>query len=286
MRVTQIAKASSLTVKFHVGTRASFCSSTEQPEINDYDEIAPVFDAVMGFDFHQATHYLREAAINKKKWASGPFRCLDLCCGTGLFFHKLAHRFSFDGLGLDCSKKQIEFAVQRTAKLGARYSVVDVASATFPEHLDLVTINFDALNHLRAPSMWLRVFQRIYRALNKNGLLIFDINLPERLCEDWDAPEVIVKDDLTYVQLAYPWKRVDGGVVRCTPMIVYQRTHAGTFQRLGALIEQFALPLQTVVEMLRASGFTEIALLQDATEVPVGHIFNKHRVIISATKQA
>jgi hypothetical protein len=74
------------------------------------------------------------------------------------------------------------------------------------------------------------------------------------------------------------------GVLRATPMIIFYRNDDGRFERRLALIEQFAAPLQEVVNLLGDCGFSETRILQEPDANPQGHLFNRNRAFILATK--
>ena len=251
--------------------------------VNDYDAIAPMFDEIMGIDFHAATHHLRqEVAATVARGSS--LACLDLCCGTGLFFDLLAGRFDLVGTGLDRSAGQIGMARNRPARSQCSYAVGDIRQTVFPSGVDLVTINFDALNHLGSRADWRNVIRRAHEALREGGALLLDVNLPDRLLHDWNAPEVIAKPEVVYIQLARPAVLEKEGVRRQTPVIMFKHDGDGRFSRYGMLIEQFAIPLDELCAMISESGFSDIQILQDASPLPMGHIFNKHRAFVSARR--
>lgn len=271
---------------FPVGAMAMFADVDAEPcQANDYDPIATVFDTVMADDFHAVTHHMREQ-VAASVARTDAIRCLDLCCGTGLFFELLAPRFHLDGVGLDRSRGQILVAEARShlARASLRYSVGDVREVMFPSDVDLATINFDALNHLGSREQWRDVLGRACASLRVGGKLLIDVNLPARLANDWDSPEVIVKPEVVYIQLARPPIFEDGGVRRQTPIVLFLRGNDGRFVKRHMLIEQFAIPLEGLCELLRACGFSHLEMLQESTPNPQGHIFNKNRAFLAATR--
>jgi hypothetical protein len=114
--------------------------------------------------------------------------------------------------------------------------------------------------------------------------LLFDINLPARLAQDWNSPEVIIKDDLMYVHFGFPPKRRGNTVTRQTPMIIFSKRADGRFARGAALIEQFAMAARDVLRMLESVGFKSAKVIVAPTPAAVGHIFNKNRAFILARK--
>jgi SAM-dependent methyltransferase len=254
-----------------------------QLRVNDYDDIASVFDEAMAFDFHEATHPLRQR-VASAIGSADTLRCVDLCCGSGLFLSRLATDRGILGWGFDCSLNQIAVARGRSPGEQIVYQATDVLEAQFPGEIDLVSINFDALNHIGSAAEWRELFARIHRALRRQGRLLFDINLPERLASDWDSPEVIVKDGLVYVQVAEAPVFEGTCVRRRTPMVIFKREPSGFFRQHEALIEQFAMPLEAVTSMLKNTGFSQVEVIGEEGSNPRGHIFNKHRAFVLAGK--
>lgn len=251
--------------------------------VNGYDGIAGVFDETMADDFHDATYALRCAAV-ASIGAAGPLRCLDLCCGSGVFLARLAADFDLRGWGFDWSPRQIAIAQTRDCIGRVEYRTADVLDVRMPDEFDLATINFDALNHLLATNDWRGLLWRVHRALRDQGMLLFDINLPKRLSEDWNSPEVIVKESLVYIQVSEPPVFEAENVRRRTPMVIFKRHPSGMFTQHEALIEQFAMPLAAVISMLRDIGFSSVEVVAEEGAQPRGHVFNKHRAFLAARK--
>lgn len=272
---------------FAFGPFASFDASLKaSPTINDYDPIADIFDVSMAYDFHAATHQLRSACARRVA-RNGRVRCLDLASGSGVFLAQLAQEFEVQGLGVDLSKRQVEIACERQSRIGGdvTYEVADVRTReAYPMDVDLVTINFDALNHVHGVDLWSFVFRRAHGALRVGGGFLFDVNLPERLLGDWNSPEVIVKDHIAYVQIGRAPVVSGTTVTRRTPMIFFVRNDQGSFDRRDALIEQFAIPTADILDMLQAVGFTDCKVLSLVGSAPEGHIFNKNRAFVWAQK--
>jgi SAM-dependent methyltransferase len=253
--------------------------------VNDYDPIADVFDRIMADDFHSATYEIRrKVALSLER--KGPLRCLDLCCGTGLFFSLLAADLPIVGYGLDCSKREVDIAQKRRIASGGRidFRVEDIVATDYPPSIDFVTINFDALNHVRGSSLWQQILQKSLRSLVDGGILLFDINLPERLARDWNCPEIIIKDDLCYIQHGFKPQFRALTITRRIGMIVFSKLVDGRFARSTALIEQFAMPAQDVLDLAKSAGFRHAEVIVATGEDPVGHIFNKNRAFILARK--
>jgi len=251
--------------------------------VNDYDDIAGVFDETMGDDFHAATHDIRHEVV-RAIGKTGALNCLDLCCGSGIFLSRLATEFEVLGWGFDLSTQQIAIARSRQPASPVTYRAADVRDVELPAGIDLATINFDALNHLLSTGDWRSLLRRVHGALRDGGRLLFDINLPKRLSEDWNSPEVIVKENLVYVQLSEKPSFEAENVRRRTPVVIFKRHPSGLFSQHEAHIEQLALPLTAVTSMLRDIGFSAVDVKAEEGWQPRGHIFNKHRAFLAARK--
>lgn len=98
---------------------------------------------------------------------------LDLGCGTGNFL-KIVEK-SFDrAVGIDLSPEMIKIARKNCKK--AFLKVESVTDFDFDEKFDVITCNFDMINHLQSFEEWKEVFKRVYNHLKDNGVFVFDFN--------------------------------------------------------------------------------------------------------------
>lgn len=98
---------------------------------------------------------------------------LDLGCGTGNFLQKLEPYFT-KTVGIDISRNMIRIAKQNCCK--SIFYIKDVTDFNLDEQFDLITCNFDMINHLQTIDDWSKMFNLVYKHLNKGGLFLFDIN--------------------------------------------------------------------------------------------------------------
>lgn len=251
--------------------------------VNDYDAIAAAFDRCMGDDYADiiaapmlgaAKGLLRQSRI----------RHLDIGCGTGVLLLKLARRFGTDAHGVDLSAGQIRQAKIRAGKLGvqASFTVGDMRTTDFQEDFDLVTCNFDALNHVREPSAWIRIFRKVRRSLTDNGMFFFDLNTPNRIIRDWSNPEVILKHNICYLHCGLELRRGSGFVRRKLLMQVFDLSDR-FYRRSTAIVEETAIPNRTVITMLRRAGFSHVRLVPIAPALRASHVFMRNRAFFCAT---
>ena len=101
----------------------------------------------------------------------------DLCCGTGTTALELASHCE-RVYGVDLSPLMCELARKKTrrARHPVRVIQADMRAFRLPEQVDLVTCEYDALNHVPAKEDLSRVARSVARALRPGGYFYFDVN--------------------------------------------------------------------------------------------------------------
>lgn len=110
----------------------------------------------------------------------------DLACGTGT----LAVEFAQKGIktyAVDLSPGMCRLARAKARKIEAKVRVVhaDMRSFELPERVDLVTCQFDALNHIPGKAELTQVAKSVARALRPGGHFWFDVNTRLAFKETW-----------------------------------------------------------------------------------------------------
>lgn len=252
--------------------------------VNDYDDIASVYDEVMGNDFYRIVFCSLFSTIRKYLSRSAYVKCVDLACGTGSFINRISLELDSTCFGIDLSAKQIAIARRKCRQIGGKvnFEVGDVLKTELPEKCDLVTMNFDALNHLAHPEDWSALFTRVYSILNPGGIFFFDINSRYRLLYDWSYPEVVVKKSATYIQCPFELLNAGRIVRRQILMLIYSKNDK--VKEHKAIIEQISMPKSRMFELLHMSGFAEAKEVLQYNSIHKKHIFLKNRIYVGCVK--
>jgi SAM-dependent methyltransferase len=101
----------------------------------------------------------------------------DLACGTGTTALALARR-GIDMYAVDLSPLMCRLAREKAARARLPLHVLrgDMRSFRLPKAVDLITCEFDALNHVPRMADLRRVAKAVARALRPGGHFFFDVN--------------------------------------------------------------------------------------------------------------
>ena len=236
---------------------------------------------------------------------------LDIGCGSGAFIRAASKYLpNVKFTGIDCSIGQIERAKSLSAEFrNINYYTSRAAYTTLPMN-NVTTMNLDVINHFEAKD-WPVIFKHICSSFDNygmpNGLLLFDMNTQKRIIKDWNYPEVIIKPNMTYVQVgSSDIERKDGFVTRKLYMQVfkYDTPKKGVVknlvQKLNGInpwraeerpwetyenskryvveVKQTAPTREKLFEMLKEAGFWRINELNPLPD----HIFMKNRLFVMA----
>lgn len=110
----------------------------------------------------------------------------DLCCGTGTTALEFARR-GFRAYAVDGSRDMLKIARAKFAAAGVRVETIHADMRTFrlPETVDLITCEFDAINHVKKKQDLKAVAQSVARALKPRGLFFFDANTQRAFEKLW-----------------------------------------------------------------------------------------------------
>jgi len=102
-------------------------------------------------------------------------KLLDLGCGPGIYT-ELFHRIGFEVIGIDFSKRSIDYAKENARKnhLSVKYLYKNYLEIEYENEFDVVTLIYCDFGVL-SPYDRNLLLNKIYRALKKGGILVFDV---------------------------------------------------------------------------------------------------------------
>jgi SAM-dependent methyltransferase len=124
----------------------------------------------------------------------------DLCCGTGTLALEFARR-GIKTFAVDLSPDMCRIAREkaRQAALPVRVLRADMRDFRLPQAVDLITCEFDALNHVPQKRDLRRVVKCVARALRPGGHFAFDVNNRLAFQRVWPLTLFLEKDPVALV---------------------------------------------------------------------------------------
>ena len=229
-----------------------------------YSRLAPHYDSAVGRTFFGA---LRQAFDLLVARHGIRFRdALDLGCGTGLFAGHLAQRYGASVLGIDNAPAMLALARRNCTSCRVGFMQQDLRELALPWRFDLVTANFDTLNHLRHPAQLRRLLRVVAGLLRPGGRLVFDLLTPAaaqclgpRQSRRWQ----LAQGRVTQTVQVQPGSR---HLVTRIDILRQQGPHPASQERH---VERL-YPVVDVARWLAEAGLTTQALLDAQTLQPAG----------------
>lgn len=145
-----------------------------------FKEIANHYDLIMqDFDYRGLVDYLDDLIIDADGERTD---LLDLGCGTAeelIPFRELGYEVA----GLDKSKEMLEIAREKHYLVD--FYEADMTDFKLERTFDNAICIFDSLNYLTDKKKVLKFFKCVHKALNEDGLFLFDFNTAYGLIKDW-----------------------------------------------------------------------------------------------------
>ncbi len=145
-----------------------------------YDQLAACYDALTGdVAYEKRADYLEKLF----RRAPGPVHTvLDLACGTGTMTWLLTER-GYEMIGVDDSEEMLAVAMEKYGEVGGEPPIFlhqSMPRLDLYGTVDAAICCLDSLNYLTRPADVRRTFQRLRLFIAPGGLLVFDVNTPEK----------------------------------------------------------------------------------------------------------
>lgn len=193
--------------------------------------------------------------ILKPLWPEVHIAC-DLACGTGRTMIELAGR-GIKVYGVDLSPGMCKAARAKLRQQGVKAKVIqaDMRDFLLPEPVDLVTCEFDALNHVPERSDLTRVADAVSAALNGGGHFFFDVNNRGAFLNTW---EEVWWNDLPGVAMVMHGKCEPDGLRAACEVDWFVEQKNGLWRRHRERVEEVCWSEAEMRRTLRAAGFDQI----------------------------
>lgn len=205
----------------------------------------------------------------------------DLCCGTGSMALLYAKR-GIRTFAVDLSPDMCRIARAKAKRESAEVQVIraDMRDFHLPQKVDLITCEFDALNHVPRKSDLRRVLRCVARGLNGGGHFVFDVNNRLAFERIWSNTWFLDKDPVSMVMHG-GHKR--GSAKAWTDVEWFVRTGKNTWRRYHEHVEEICWSAPEIRNALVEAGFDQIRkwdaapFFQDAYTQPGNRTFWRAR---------
>jgi SAM-dependent methyltransferase len=153
-----------------------------QPRLaRPYSKLAETYDIGLGMPFFVRTRLAFESLV--KRYGIRFRSAADIGCGTGLFACYLSQCWSVPVFAVDRSAEMLNMAQRNCREPRLCFLQQDIRCLRLPHPVDLITANFDTLNHLLFAGELRETLRRVCENLNPGGHFIFDLLTHCQPCE-------------------------------------------------------------------------------------------------------
>lgn len=223
-----------------------------------YEALAASYDRLTNdVDYGTTVAFYREILAQE---GLRPRTAVDLACGTGTVSILLAQQ-GLRVIGVDMSEEMLTVAQQKAGDMDnpPRFVCQHLQKLVLPRGVDLAVCALDSLDYITDPNDCAEAIRRVYRALNPGGILIFDVNTPEKL-RAMDGQVFLDEDDDVYCV----WRgEFDEKTNICSyGMDLFQR-QGRLWRRSFEEHREYAYSAQQLTGYLKDAGFTNIRVYGD-----------------------
>lgn len=223
-----------------------------------YNALAGTYDALTGDVAYEKRADWLEKLLHR---SARPIRTmLDLACGTGTMTWIMTGR-GYEMIGVDASEEMLAAAMEKTGCVEGvppLFLHQSMPKLDLYDTVDAAICCLDSLNYLTNPKDVQRTFERLRLFVAPGGMLVFDINTPEKL-QGLDGQVFLDETEDTYCVWRPEYRR---GV--CTYyMDIFQQLPDGRWDRELEIHKERAYTVEELTTWLRAAGFGQIRTYGD-----------------------
>jgi SAM-dependent methyltransferase len=179
----------------------------------------------------------------------------DLACGTGTTAVELVRR-GIKVFAVDLSPAMCRLARSKARSAGVHLVVIrgDMRTFSLPERVDLVTCEYDAVNHLPRKSDLARTAGAVARALRPGGYFYFDVNNRRHLEKNWPGTHWLDRPGVVMVMRGRYDRRRTKGVLDLEWFI----REGIRWRRFHEQVEEVWWTEPEIRQILRGAGFEHV----------------------------
>ncbi len=155
------------------GVRTDSASKPQVVRLAPYSQLATSYDGALGIPSFVRTKRAFELVVKRYGLRFGT--AADVGCGTGLFACYLRRCWGVPVFGVDRSTAMLRVASCRCRDTDVQFLEQDIRCLSLPCPVDLITANFDTVNHLMTTADLGLAFRRISENLTPGGHFMFDV---------------------------------------------------------------------------------------------------------------
>lgn len=222
----------------------------KSPALNQYGLLGRYYDQF--FTFHLDWYRRARRTMLGKIFPRVGSAC-DLACGTGTTALELASR-GIKVFAVDLSPTMCRLTRQKAIRARVHVLRADMRTFRLPERVDLITCEFDALNHVPQKTDLSRVARAAARALHSGGYFYFDVNNRMAFQKIWPGTWRMEKPGVVLIM----WGGYDRlGDKGWTNVEWFIQTR-GSWRRVRERVEQVSWSAGEIRQTLHDAGFGRI----------------------------
>ena len=179
----------------------------------------------------------------------------DLACGTGTTALILARK-GIAVYAVDLSPRMCRLTREKAKRAGLPVRVIqaDMRSFRLPKPVDLITCEFDALNHVPRKSDLRKVAHAVARALRPGGYFLFDVNNALGFERYWTGAVWFEKPDVVIVMR----NGHSRGAGRAWSDVEWFVRHGKLWKRYRERVEEVCWDAAGIRSTLQEAGFHQV----------------------------
>lgn len=233
---------------------------------NQYALFSEVYHQIFDQSLYQAWQNYLEDQVERRLTHQEGIKILDMACGDGRLTLELA-KTGYDVTGMDLSEEMLIIAQAEMQEAGVYvpYFQADMRSFKTETSYDLISIFCDSICYLDSLADLEATFKACYEALEKGGLLLFDIHSSYQMnCIYPDFQWVDSWDDAVFT-----WQsdQMRGPNTIDHLLNIFVKDETGPlYQRFEEVHQEQIWPLESYQELLLAQGFRGIQVTADFSQ--------------------